>query len=183
MQQNGVIERAPERLADERFDLIVVGGGIYGVMIVAESAARGLRALLVERADFGSGTSQNALRIVHGGLRYLQSMNLRRFRESVNAQSWFLRALPEFVTPLPCLMPLHDEGLHRRSLFRLALPLNELLAGPRPGLGAGRLAGADETRRIFPSVDGRGLRGGAIWYDACIPDFSRTQLFAGHLCS
>src|SRR5690606_28063200 len=65
------------------YDLIVVGGGIYGITLVLEAARRGLRPLLVERDDFASAASLNGLRILHGGLRYLQSMDLPRFFESV----------------------------------------------------------------------------------------------------
>ena len=63
--------------ADEQYDLVVIGGGIHGAMALLEAARRGLRALLVERGDFGCGTSQHSLRILHGGLRYLQSADLQ----------------------------------------------------------------------------------------------------------
>ena len=61
--------------------MIVVGGGVYGIALTLEASRRGLKTLLLERSDFGSETSWNSLRIVHGGLRYLQSLDLRRFFE------------------------------------------------------------------------------------------------------
>ena len=72
-----------DRLTARTFDVLVVGGGIYGLTIAYDAAQRGLSVALVERDDFGSGASFNHLRTIHGGLRYLQSLDIRRARESV----------------------------------------------------------------------------------------------------
>src|SRR5437762_7607878 len=72
-----------EALTDRTFDVLVVGGGIYGLAIGYDAAQRGLAVALVERQDFGSGASFNHLRTIHGGLRYLQSLDVARARESV----------------------------------------------------------------------------------------------------
>jgi len=109
-----MIKRAPAAAAAQRFDLAVIGAGIHGVCLALQAAERGLRVLLLERADFGSGASGNSLRVVHGGLRYLQSLDVARFRESVAERRWFARTFPGLVEPLPCLMPLYAEGLLRR---------------------------------------------------------------------
>ncbi|HEX5077622.1 MAG TPA: FAD-dependent oxidoreductase [Geminicoccaceae bacterium] len=169
----GKIERAVERATAQDHDLIVVGGGIYGVALALEAARRGLRPLLVERDDFGGATSWANLRILHGGLRYLQKLDLVRFYESVGERSWFLRHFPDLVRPLPCLMPLYGRGLKRPSVFRAALALNDLLAWRRNAgvadavrLPHGRLASEAETTALFPAVERRGLQGGALWYDA-----------------
>jgi len=98
-----IIGRNTEQAEKDRFDLIIVGGGIYGAMLMLEAARAGLKSLLLEKADFGGGTSFNNLRIVHGGLRYLQTLHLSRMRESVTERRWFLQTFPEFVHPLPCL--------------------------------------------------------------------------------
>src|SRR5918996_1043423 len=90
----GAIERAVERAQAQDHDLIVVGGGIYGIALALETARRGLGVLLVERADFGGATSWSNLRILHGGLRYLQSLDLVRFYQSVGERRWFLRRFP-----------------------------------------------------------------------------------------
>jgi glycerol-3-phosphate dehydrogenase len=175
------IARDPQSAASASYDLIVVGGGFYGVMLTLEAARRGLKALLVERDDFGGATSWNSLRIVHGGLRYLQSFDLPRHRESVAERSWFLRCFPDLVEPLPCLMPLWSPPrggrLRRRAAFGAALLADRFLArernaGLRPDrqLPPGRLLDVQETREIFPGVDRQGLRGGALWHDAVIPD-------------
>ena len=81
-----VILRDLPGAAKIEFDLIVVGGGIYGASVLDEAARRGLSACLFDAGDFGCGTSSNSLRILHGGLRYLQTADLRRFFQSVAAR-------------------------------------------------------------------------------------------------
>lgn len=173
--------------AARTWDLIVVGGGIQGAALMLEAARRGLATLLIERDDFGGATSWSSLRIVHGGLRSLQGLDLPRYRESVRERSWFLRHFPDLVEPLPCLMPLHAPPrggrLRRRAAFRLALAANQFLsrhrnAGVRPDrhLPPGRLLDAEETLRIFPGADRDGLRGGALWYDGVLTEPPRLLI-------
>jgi glycerol-3-phosphate dehydrogenase len=179
----GPIIRDPISAERNQYDLIIIGGGVYGIMLFLEASRRKLRALLLEKEDFGGATSANSLRIVHGGLRYLQSLDLHRFRESVSERRWFLNAFPEMVTLLPCLMPLYGNGLRRPSILRAALNLNDILAGGKdresPSKGIfprGKVIGADQTRKIFTQVDPKGLKGGAIWYDGFIPDPQRVLM-------
>jgi glycerol-3-phosphate dehydrogenase len=180
----GMIRRDLGRAAAGRHDLLIVGGGIYGATLALEAARRGLEPLLLERDDFGQHTSWNSLRILHGGLRSLQTLDLRRFFDSVAERSWFLRHFPELVEPLPCLMPIYGEGLRRRSVLRLALRLNDFLSRLRPGRGSaagrglepGRILSPAETVSLFPYVDRRGLLGGALWHDAVMRDSQRVVM-------
>lgn len=183
-----VITRDPDAAAAERFDLIIVGGGIYGIMLAHEAVSRSLRPLVVERDDFCAATSHNSLRIVHGGLRYLQTGDLHRYAESVAARRWFLARFPGAVRPLPCLMPLYGDGLRRPSVLRAVLKVNDLLSWRRnAGLPAaqvlddGRVVGPDAVAALFPGVDTDGLKGAAIWHDACIP--SAPRLFVDILAA
>lgn len=178
-----MIARDPAGAARDPFDLIVVGGGIYGVALALEAARRGIRPALVERGDFGGATSWNSLRIVHGGLRYLQSLDLPRFRESVAERSWFLREFPDLVAPLPCLMPLYGRGLRRPSVLRAALAANDLLSRHRNRdvrrdrrLGPGQVVTAAHALQIAPGIDPRGLRGAALWHDGAMPDSQRLVI-------
>jgi len=178
----GRIHREPAAAATF-YDLIIVGGGIYGVMLSLEASLRGLRSLILERDDFGGATTFNNLRILHGGLRYLQNMDLRRFRESVGERHWFLQNFPDLVEPLPCVMPLYGDGLKRSSIFRVALWANDLLSHtrrqlsyPNRNLPHGQVIGPVTMREIFPAVDTRGLQAGAVWYDAFMPDSQRLVL-------
>ena len=161
----------------EAWDLVVVGAGIYGACVAMEAARRGLRPLVLERGTAGGETSANNLRIVHGGLRYLQTLDLPRFRESVAERSWFLREFPERVRPLPCVMPLYGRGLRRRPVMGAALAVNDLLSrGRNRGLRTdrilpdGRVLSRDETLARLPFLPARGLEGAALWHDALLED-------------
>ena len=167
-----MIARDLDALERGPFDLAVIGGGIHGVALVLEAARRGLRAALVEMNDFGSGSSGNSLRILHGGLRYLQTLDLPRFRDSVLARKWYASHFPQLVRPLPCLMPLYGRGLKRPSVMRIALAANDALASTRnDGLAAevrlppGGVLSRAETIDRFPAVRQQGLVGAALWYD------------------
>ena len=175
------ILRRPLATSREDFDLIIIGGGIHGVMLSLEASAHGVKSLLVEKADFGHATSFNSLRILHGGLRYLQSMDLPRFRESVHERRWFMQCFPDLIAPLPCLMPLYGTALHRTGVLAIALRLNDFLSARRNDavrddihLPDGRVVSAGETERLFPLNDADGLQGGAIWYDAFMPNSQRV---------
>src|SRR5436190_7896649 len=106
-----------DRLTAQTFDVLVVGGGIYGLTVAYDAAQRGLSVALVERDDFGSGASFNHLRTIHGGLRYLQSLDLRRSRESMAERRTVARIAPHLVLPVPFALPLY------RSLTRGKLAL------------------------------------------------------------
>src|SRR5712692_9879706 len=93
-------------LTGHTFDVLVVGGGIYGLTIAYDAAQRGLSVALIEQNDFGSGASFNHLRTIHGGLRYLQSLDFRRARESVRERRTLARIAPHTVQPLVFALPL-----------------------------------------------------------------------------
>jgi glycerol-3-phosphate dehydrogenase len=171
------IDRDPAAAARRRYDLIIIGGGIYGAMLSLEAARRGLASLLLESDDFGARTSYNSLRILHGGFRYLQSVDLRRFYESVHERRWFLQTFPELVRILPCLMPLYGANFHSPAILRAALLANDLLSLRRNAgvpkdrcLPRGRVISPTVTEGIFPKVRREHLLGGAVWFDACMPD-------------
>jgi glycerol-3-phosphate dehydrogenase len=178
-----VIAREPEATARSSYDLVVVGGGVYGVALTLEAARRGLSPLLLEARDFGGGTSWNSMRIVHGGLRYLQALDLHRFRESVRERRWWLATFPELVFPLPCLMPVYGRGLRRPKVLAAALAVDGLLSRDRNrgvrtecALPSGRVLSTLETMKLCPAVEERGLQGGALWYDATMPDSHRLLI-------
>jgi glycerol-3-phosphate dehydrogenase len=101
--------RDVDRLTSRPFDVLVVGGGIYGLAIAYDTADRGLSVALVERDDFGSGSSFSHLRTIHGGLRYLQTLDLRRSRESVCERRTLARIAPQTLAPLPFALPLYPS--------------------------------------------------------------------------
>lgn len=180
---NGSIPRNPNAAATQRYDLTIIGGGIYGVCLALEAAQRGQRTLLIERGDLGGEVSWNSLRILHGGLRYLQKMDLRRFFESVGERRWFLANFPDVTRPLPCMMPLYGDGLRRPAVFQVALRMNDAMscrrnADVRPShrLGRARVISAGETAKLFPAVDRDGLRGAALWRDGQMTNSQRVMM-------
>lgn len=177
--------RDPDGATREQFDLIIIGGGIYGVMLTLESARMGLRPLLLEQDDFGGATSFNSLRILHGGFRYLQSANLSRFVVSVHERSWFLRTFPDLTHPAPFLMPLYGDGLRKPGVLDVALMLNHVLSWgrnrglpPEKHLPRGDVLTPRQVHEAFPLVQAQGLRGGAVWFDVCMPDSQRVLMEA-----
>ncbi len=168
-----MIERNLEALAANEWDLLVVGGGIYGACAAREAATRGLRVALIERDDFGHATSSHSLRVLHGGLRYLQHADVRRLRESVRERNVWLRTAPHLVSPLPCVLPTRGRGLRGRFAMAAALQANEWLSrgtdlpvDPARRPPAGGLLSREETLALCEGIDAHAISGGARWWDA-----------------
>src|ERR1051326_1547228 len=125
------MQRSLDALQSTAFDLLVIGGGILGASVARDAALRGLRVALVERGDWGGGTSSNSLRIIHGGLRYLQHLDLRRMRESIRERSMWLRIAPHLVEPPPVLVPTPGWGIRGKPALRAALAVNDVVAWDR----------------------------------------------------
>ena len=163
------MQRDLDQFVGRTFDLLVVGGGIYGLTIAYDAAQRGLSVALIERADFGSGASFNHLRTIHGGLRYLQWLDLARARESVIERRIIATIAPHAVRPIPFALPLY-RSLAITSM-RIAFMLDRLVAFdrnrgiiPSHQLPGGRVVSHDALRR-FPGLHRRGITGAAVWYD------------------
>jgi glycerol-3-phosphate dehydrogenase len=161
-----------DRLTGRTFDVLVVGGGIHGLCIAYDVAQRGGSVALVERDDFGSGSSFNHLRTIHGGLRYLQSFDLKRARESVRERRTLARIAPHAVEPLPFALPLYRSLTRGKLAMRAGFVLDRLVSGGRNRgvptshrLPAGRIYGRSSAIAKFPGLKRQGLTGAAVWYD------------------
>jgi glycerol-3-phosphate dehydrogenase len=133
------------RMAEDPFDVLVIGGGITGTGIALDAAARGLSVALAEKDDFAAGTSGRSSRLVHGGLRYLEHGELGLVRESLRERGILFRLAPHLVRPVPMYMLAGD--LRSRATYRAGLTGYELLAAGRnvgyhQAVSAGRVAGA-----------------------------------------
>ena len=118
-------------LSGQEFDILIVGGGIHGVTLAREAALAGLSVALVEKSDFGSATSANSLKILHGGIRYLQQANLPRVRQSVIERRTMLQIAPHLVEPLPCAMPTYGHGMKSKEVMFCGLLAYDLLSRDR----------------------------------------------------
>jgi glycerol-3-phosphate dehydrogenase len=135
-------------LEHERFQVIVIGGGINGVAIARECASAGRRTLLVEQHDFAAGTTSRSTRIIHGGLRYLEHGDIGQVRESLRERQWLLQRHPHLVRPLQFLLAL--DGKSRRSAFavRAGLWLYRKMGSAALGVDASRTE-QDKLERLL----------------------------------
>ena len=157
----------------EPADVLVIGGGITGAGVARDAAMRGLRTVLVEQHDFGSGTSSRSSRLVHGGLRYLETGDFRLVLEANRERRTLLRIAPHLVWPLPFIFPLHRGD--RIPLWRLAagMWLYDALALFR-NVRRHRMLGKRALLEAEPMLRERGLLGGARFYDAQCNDARLT---------
>src|SRR5580704_9404395 len=116
---SGAAARATQlaTLANETFDVLVLGGGIGAACAAWDASLRGLKVALVERLDFGAGTSAHSFKVLHGGIRYLQHLDLPRLRESCHERGSFLRIAPHLMRPLPVAVPTFGYGMQSRWLL------------------------------------------------------------------
>ncbi|HZU79234.1 MAG TPA: glycerol-3-phosphate dehydrogenase/oxidase [Acidimicrobiales bacterium] len=165
------------RLADESFDVLVVGGGVTGAGVALDAAARGLRTALVERDDFASGTSSKSSKMVHGGIRYLQQREFRLVYESLHERQRLLENAPHLVAPLPFLIPLFGRnGVVQKQVARAystALWLYDATGGIRIGKRHKRI-GKAETLEHLPTLRTDFLVAGFLYYDARADDARLT---------
>jgi glycerol-3-phosphate dehydrogenase len=165
------------RLAEERFDVLVVGGGITGAGVALDAAARGLRTALVERDDFAQGTSSRSSKLVHGGLRYLRRGELGLVREGLAERQRLLENAPHLVEPLSLVMPLFRRGelADRLSELTVSLALGGYdLAGGSRIRQRHRRIGASEVLDLLPGLHPERVRSGFVYWDAHTDDARLT---------
>lgn len=160
-------------LATERFDLLVIGGGITGAGIAREAALAGYRTALVERDDFASGTSSRSSRLVHGGVRYLEHGHVGLVFESSRERRLLLQLAPHLVRPLAFTWPVYRGARVPRWKVRAGLLLYDALALFRnverhEGLSRDGILGYE------PALSSDGLVGGARYWDAATDDTRLT---------
>jgi glycerol-3-phosphate dehydrogenase len=157
------------RAADRRdpWDVVVVGGGATGAGVAVDAAARGYSVLLVERADFGSGTSSRSTKLVHGGVRYLRQGNLGLVRDALRERGRLRRNAPHLVRDLRFVLPCY----RRFDLLKYGAGLTayDLLAG-RERFGRSQLLSARRVTRLLPTVRSAKLRGGVLYHDGQFDD-------------
>lgn len=160
-------------LASKQYDVVVVGGGIFGICCAWDAVLRGLSVALVEGQDFSHATSANCFKMVHGGIRYLQHGDIVRIRESARERSILLSLAPHLVRPLPIVIPTYGHGKKGKELLGLGLFLYDLLTCDRNRritsadrrIPPGGFISRDEVLTQFPELEKEGLTGAAVFYD------------------
>lgn len=166
-----VTERADDLACAERegLDLLVIGGGITGAGVLRDAASRGLRALLVERGDFASGTSGRSSKLIHGGLRYIGEGQLRVTREACRERDLLVRRNPNLVRPMPFLFPAYRGGRVPLWQVRSALVVYALLANLRRSARF-RMLSPGELARWSRDLGADGVKGAGLYWDARVDD-------------
>jgi glycerol-3-phosphate dehydrogenase len=184
-------EEAISALADEPYDVLVIGGGITGAGVALDAASRGYSVALVEQADFASGTSSRSSKLVHGGLRYLQNFDLGLVREALLERRLMVRLAPHLVRPLRFVVAAFD-GARPDRLTGVGLNMYDVMAasslrgrrGPRRAAANGdsdwrparhRLISGDEVARLLPAIAAREPTSGYLFHD-CQTDDARLVL-------
>lgn len=154
------------RLADQQWDLLVIGGGITGAGVMLEAARRGLKVLLVEQRDYAWGTSSRSSKMVHGGLRYIAQGDVKLTRHSLLERERLLRELPGLVERATYLFPLRKGVFPGRWPMKAILWLYDFLAGIRDH----RYLSLQQVKERAPSLNADGLTGAMSYTDALTDD-------------
>ena len=157
------------RLADERWDLLIVGGGIVGAGALLDAASRGLKVALVEQDDLAAGTSSRSSRLIHGGLRYLQQFEVSLVREALAERARLLQLAPHLVRLEAFLFPIYGVRGIMRAFYGAGLTAYDLL-GSAASAGRHRHLGVDETLAYIPNLARKDLRGALLYHDAMEDD-------------
>lgn len=166
------MQRNLSAMAAKQYDLLIIGGGIAGICIARDAALRGLSVALIDKADFASATTAASSKLIHGGLRYLQNLELGLVRESLRERRVWSNIAPHMVHPLTFLMPVYEKGIRKRLKMALGLTVYDWLAydrnrldDPQKSIPAHRTLSREETIALEPGVDAPNLSGGLIFYD------------------
>ncbi len=166
------MKRNIQELTNKEYDVIVIGGGIYGANTVWDAALRGLKVALIEKDDFCNATSANSLKTIHGGLRYLQHLDVKRMRESIYERMVLMRIAPHLVYPMQVVMPTYSYKMKSRPALMAALLANDIvgfdrnqLSDPHKFMPRGFTISKKRVPDYIPGYTKYNLNGGAVWYD------------------
>ena len=177
------MKRDPSQLANANYDLLIIGAGINGACAAWDATLRGLSVAIIDKGDFGAATSANSLKFIHGGLRYLQKADIQRTRMSIKERSILLRIAPNFIHPIPCLIPTYGHYKRGKEIMQLAFKINDFFGfdrnshiAPDKHIPNGKVISKDECLKLFPHFNKNGLTGGAMWYDCQVRNSERLTL-------
>ena len=174
-------------LESERFDVLVIGGGVTGAGVALDAAARGYRVALVEKVDFASGTSSKSTKLVHGGIRYLPNFDFALVHEALVERGLLLQNAPFLVSPVAFVLPLYEgdrhpvgmpfttpKGIGLGQLLNIGLWMYDGLAG-RHNVKRHRHLKRKGVIKLAPALVTEGLKDGYMYYDAQTNDARLTM--------
>jgi glycerol-3-phosphate dehydrogenase len=172
------------RLADTRFDLVIIGAGFYGAIAAWDATLRGLSVAIIDKGDFGAATSFNNMKTLHGGLRSLQAMDFPQMRLFIRERRALARIAPHLVRPMPFVVPTYRHPKRSALVMRMALAMNDAASRDRhegiddPGLRLpdGELISREECLQFNPVIAPDGVTGGAVWHDYQMHNTDRMTL-------
>ncbi|MGR9074225.1 MAG: FAD-dependent oxidoreductase [Gammaproteobacteria bacterium] len=162
--------RNPAALKNRDFDVLICGGGIYGAWTAYDAALRGLDVAVVDQGDWASATSSASSKLIHGGLRYLETLDIRLVRKALQEREMLLKAAPHCIRPLRFAIPLFEGGRVGRLRFAIGLWLYDLLAGKNGRISPHRSFSRKAFYKNFPFIRKTGLLGGFDYGDAQTDD-------------
>jgi glycerol-3-phosphate dehydrogenase len=165
MNREEMLSRVKSRA--KPWDIVVIGGGAVGAGVAVDASARGLDALLIEREDFGKGTSSRSTKLVHGGVRYLEQGNISLVMEALKERGLLLRNAPHIVHDLPFVVP--NYSWWEAPFYGIGMKVYDLLAG-KYNFGKSRVLSLAETLERLPTIQKDGLRGGVLYHDGQFDD-------------
>ena len=165
MNRNEMTARLAART--EPWDIVVIGGGATGAGVAVDAATRGLSVLLLEREDFGKGTSSRSTKLVHGGVRYLEQGNISLVMEALKERGLLRQNAPHLVHDLAFVVP--NYSWWEAPFYGIGMKVYDLLAG-KYGFGRSRILSREETLERLPTIQHEGLRGGVVYYDGQFDD-------------
>jgi glycerol-3-phosphate dehydrogenase len=165
MNRPDMLDRAATRR--EPWDLVVIGGGATGAGVALDAVTRGYSVLLLERHDFGKGTSSRSTKLVHGGVRYLAQGQVHLVWEALHERGLLLKNAPHVVHDLPFVVPAYSW--YSKPFYGLGLTAYDLLAG-RQRIGRAKILSKRDTLRRIPTLQPHGLRGGVVYHDGQFDD-------------
>jgi glycerol-3-phosphate dehydrogenase len=162
-------------LQGQTFDLLVIGGGIYGAWTACDAAQRGLKVALVEREDWASGTSSSSSKLIHGGLRYLENYEFKLVRHALGERRVLSQLAPHLVRPLNFLVPVWKGARVGRLQLLAGLTLYDFLATGKQPVPRYKSFSRRRLNELHPYLKQDGLRGG-LRYGDCQEDDARMTL-------
>jgi glycerol-3-phosphate dehydrogenase len=180
------LKRDVSAMTDMRFDLCIIGGGVTGLFVAHDAAARGLSVALLERGDFAEGTSSASTKLIHGGTRYLEHYEFGLVREALRERGILLRLAPHLTNPIPFMIPIYRGGPVPAYLIRMGMLAYDVLSYDKnwdtledKRFGWHHYISPARALDLEPELKPEGLRGASVYYDGQAPNPMRLCLEVG----